>query len=185
MNRQLLHTINNWAGHHWLLDHFMIFCASWLIYVVFGVAAVCCLLMARRRNWRALGYFVATLVVSFLLLQLAGHLYVDQRPFTTQHVHQLVRHTAGTAFPSDHTNAAAAVAFGLLAFTPFRKSGLLTLIGALLIGFARIYVGIHWPVDIAGSLLTALAGTALVWVVFLIARTRESSRAVTTQGSRG
>lgn len=163
MNRQLLHTINGWAGHNWLFDHIMIFCASWLIYLVFAVAAGCALVLARRRQWRPLGGFAAVLVVSFGLLQLASHLYVDERPFMTQQVHQLVAHAGGTSFPSDHTTAAAAIGLGLLLLTPFHKLGALALGGALLIGFARVFVGIHWPIDIAGGLLTGMIGAALVW----------------------
>jgi undecaprenyl-diphosphatase len=165
VNQHLLHTINGWAGHNWLLDHVMIFCASWLIYVVFGLAAGCGLVLAQRRQWRPLGYFVATLIVSFGLLQLAAHIYVDKRPFMTQHVDQLVGHAGGTSFPSDHTTAAAAIGLGLLLCTPFRKLGILALGAAVLIGFARIFVGIHWPVDIVGGLLTALIGATLVWAV--------------------
>jgi undecaprenyl-diphosphatase len=168
VNHQMLRTINGWAGHNWLLDHAMIFGASWLIYVVFAVAACCGLLLAHRRRWRPLGYFVATLAVSFGLLQLAGHLYVDQRPFMTQRLHQLVSHASGTSFPSDHTTAATAIALGLLVFTAFRTTGALLLLAALLIGFARIFVGIHWPIDIAGGLLTGLVGVAVVAVVALL-----------------
>jgi membrane-associated phospholipid phosphatase len=59
---------------------------------------------------------------------------------------------------------------GLLVFTAFRKTGGLLLLAAFLIGFARIFVGIHWPVDIAGGLLNGLAGTAVVAVVVLVDR---------------
>jgi undecaprenyl-diphosphatase len=172
MNRTLLHTINGWAGHNWLLDKLMIVSASWLVYGVFAVAAGCGVVLLRERRWRALGLFAATLIVSFGLLQLAGRLYVDQRPFMTQHLHQLVAHAGGTSFPSDHTTAATAVALGLLVFTGFRKIGALLLLAAILIGFARIFVGIHWPVDIAGGLLTGMAGTAVVFLAELVRRRR-------------
>lgn len=172
MNLQLLRTINGWAGHNWLLDHVMIFCASWLIYLIFATAAGCALLLARRHQWPALGYFAAALAVSFGLLQLASHLYVDKRPFTSQPVHQLVAHAAGASFPSDHTTAATAIGLGLLLFTPFRKLGVLALVAALLIGFARIFVGIHWPVDIAGGLLTGTVGAALIWGAALLLRSK-------------
>jgi undecaprenyl-diphosphatase len=168
MNQHLLHTINGWAGRSWLIDDLMIAFAGDLIYAVFLVAAVCAFLLYRRKRWRPMGYFAATLLVSFGLLQLAGHLYVDQRPFVTQHLHQLVQHASGTAFPSDHTTAAAAIAFGLLVFTPFRKTGLIMVLAACLIGFARIFVGIHWPIDIAGGLLTSLAGAALVGAAYVL-----------------
>ncbi|MGN6245298.1 MAG: phosphatase PAP2 family protein [Motilibacteraceae bacterium] len=170
LNRHLLHTVNSWAGQVPLLDEAMVFCASWLIFPLFAVAAVCALTLARRRRWWQLGSFAATLVVAFGLLRLAGCVHTDRRPFMTEHVHQLVAHQPGTSFPSDHTTAATAVALGLLAFTTFRRTGTLLLLAAVLIGFARIFAGIHWPLDIIGGLLTGLAGTAVVAGALLLGR---------------
>lgn len=170
LNRQLLHTINGWAGRISLLDQAMVFCASWLIYPVLVVAAGCAFWLARRRQWWPLGSFAATLIVTFGLLQAAVRVYSDQRPFMTQHPHRPVAHRAGTTFPSDHTTAAAAIGLGLLVFvfTTFRRTGALLLLAAVLIGFARIFVGIHWPADIAGGLLTGLVGTAVVAGALLV-----------------
>lgn len=65
-----------------------------------------------------------------------------------------------SAFPSGHT----ALAFGL-AVTVFmhdRKVGWLFLIGALVIGVARVLANVHYPVDILGG---ALIGTLVAVVV--------------------
>lgn len=165
MNIQILLLINGWAGKNRMIDDLMIFSASYLIFVVFIVVGSCMAYLIYKRQWRQLSYLFATLTVSFLLLQIAVQLYVDHRPFVDHHLTQLVAHAAGKSFPSDHTTATTAIAVGLLYFTRFKKTGLVVLGGALLIGFARVFVGIHYPVDILGGLLVGLLGGSLVYLL--------------------
>lgn len=165
MNDQILLFVNGFAGQNSTLDKVMIFLGSYLVFVVFAVAAGCMIYLLSKREWRPVICFFSTLVVSFLLLLVASHLYVDNRPFVDHHVTQLIAHAAGKSFPSDHTTVATAIALGMLFFTRFKATGTLLLIAALLIGFARVFAGIHYPVDILGGLATGLAGALLVLIV--------------------
>lgn len=158
MNTSLLLTINGWAGKHHFLDTLMVFFAKDLVYILFATVAICMGYLLYKRQWRPVAYFAATLVVSFIFLQIAAHIYVDNRPFVDHHLVQLVAHAPGKSFPSDHTTVATAIAMGTLLFTRFKKIGWLFLGGAVVIGFARIFCGIHYPVDIAGGLLTGITG---------------------------
>jgi undecaprenyl-diphosphatase len=75
-----------------------------------------------------------------------------------------VSHAAGQSFPSDHATAAFGVALATWAFLDRRWGGVL-FAAAVLIGFARVYVGVHYPVDILGGLLAAFVGVVIVaWV---------------------
>jgi undecaprenyl-diphosphatase len=154
----------------------MVFCAVHLIVVVGLIVAVCCGLLILTRAGRSLAYLLGTLLAAFLLLQLGGTWHPDHRPFMDHHVTQLVAHDPGASFPSDHTTAAAAAGFGLL-LTRFRRTGGAVLAMALLIGFARVYVGVHYPLDILGGLVTALLG-ALVCVAARATLERRSSALV-------
>ncbi len=59
------------------------------------------------------------------------------------------------SFPSGHTAASFASAAAM--FRPLKKPyGLLLLILAALIAFSRIYVGIHYPTDILGGLVSGI-----------------------------
>jgi membrane-associated phospholipid phosphatase len=65
------------------------------------------------------------------------------------------------AFPSGHV-IRATLLFGLIpAWLAVRRCRLWTIAGmasALLIAFTRVYLGVHWPSDVAGGLLLGLAG---------------------------
>lgn len=174
MNYQLLHAINGLAGHSRVLDDLMIFSAKYLIYAVFVVLALVALPFLRRRQWRPLLGAVAGLVLAFALGVLATAVYFEPRPFTTHPgVHVLTPHDPGKSFPSDHATAAFAIAFALSVFLSYQW-GLVVLAAAVLIGFARVYDGIHYPGDIVGSALLAALGVALAWATVNAARRQPS-----------
>lgn len=164
MNERLLLLINGWAGKNNFLDNAMIFAAQYLVFVVFAAAVLVIAYLLSRRQWRQVTYFFGTLVLSYILLQIAAHIYIDHRPFVDHHLTQLVSHAAGTSFPSDHTTVTAAIAFGLLFLTRFKALGLAVLGCAFLIGFARVFVGIHYPIDILGGLVVGLLGGSSVYL---------------------
>jgi undecaprenyl-diphosphatase len=154
MNVRLLLLINGWAGENRALDNFMIFCAKDLIYIIFLIALLW-LILSDKKDWRPSAYFLTNLAVAFIFLQIAGMLYVDHRPFVDYRLTQLISHAAGKSFPSDHTTAAFAIAFSFVLFTPYKKASLGLFLAAALIGFARIFTGLHYPIDIFGGLVVA------------------------------
>ena len=119
-----------------------------------------------KRQWRTVVFFGASLAVTFGLLLIAAHLYIEARPFETLKAHQLISHATGQSFPSDHTTVATALALALLAFTRFKVVGWLFLLFAFVIGYARIFVGVHYPLDIVGGIVTAAVGTTIVYIIY-------------------
>jgi undecaprenyl-diphosphatase len=67
----------------------------------------------------------------------------------------------GYSFPSNHAANTAAAAHVLLALSP--PAGVAAILFALLIGYSRIYVGVHFPADVlAGWLVGWTAGWAVL-----------------------
>lgn len=132
--------------------------------VLFGVLLVVGYLIARSSGgisqvanalWAAGGMGVA-----LALNQLVAHAVSEPRPFVAlPHALLLVHHGADAGFPSDHAVMAGAVAAGL--FLVSRLLGGITTVAAVLLAFARVYVGVHYPQDV-------LAGLALGAVVVLV-----------------
>lgn len=89
----------------------------------------------------------------------------EKRPFVVlPHVLQLISHANDAGFPSDHATAAGAVAAGLF-FVSWRL-GLVTLLWSLIVAFSRVYVGVHFPQDVAAGL--ALGAVVAVLGVFVV-----------------
>ena len=92
---------------------------------------------------------------------LISSLWFHPRPFMLGLGQNLLAHTPESSFPSDHATVMFTLAFALM-LASLRKLGVLILLLGVLVGWARIYLGVHFPFDIAGSLLISLISAWLV-----------------------
>ncbi|MCW2780893.1 MAG: Undecaprenyl-diphosphatase [Marmoricola sp.] len=132
-----------------------------------------------RRIAAALWAPVATLV-AVGLNQPIVHSVGEARPFIVfPHALVLVARSQDASFPSDHGVMAGAVAAGVLLAN--RRLGLVVAVAAVLIAFARVYVGVHFPLDVVAGLVLGATVTILghlvlraplVAVVTRLSRTR-------------
>lgn len=154
MNVDLLRTINGWSGND-LLDAIMKFAATDLIFLSFLVVAGLCARHLLAREFAPVVTVGAALGTAFGLGLVAAGLFTEERPFTSHPgLHQLIPHEPGQSFPSDHSTAAFAMAFATIVFIS-QRWGALLLGAAMLIGFSRVYGGVHYPFDILGSMIVA------------------------------
>ena len=100
------------------------------------------------------------------LNQPLGNAVREPRPYTThRHVEVLVARSSDFSFPSDHAVMAGAVAAGVWLVS--RRLGMLTALAAVLMAFTRVYVGAHYPGDVAIGLLF---GAAVTLIGYLLCR---------------
>ncbi|KAB1915596.1 phosphatase PAP2 family protein [Micromonospora sp. AMSO31t] len=178
MNYHLFQIVNDTAGRSDLVDDVFEWSAVWLIYVLVATAAVP--VLAHLRHGRAaLVRVVVSLGLAFAVGQAVAALSTELRPFQTHPVHQLIPHAAGASLPSDHATAAFAVAFAVGAFLS-RRWGVALSVLATVIGFARVWTGVHYPGDIVVGALVAAAAVATIGVVGRAYDRRASRRLDTT-----
>ncbi len=136
-----------------------------IVPVVLAVGA----LLAWRRCWRTLGYWVATILFGRALVWVLKSSVQRTRP--NQSLYDGV--VDQFSFPSGHA-ASSIVLYGFLAFLLARgrprSQGIAIGLGSaaiiLLTSFSRLYLGAHWMSDVLGSLALGTAWVALASVAF-------------------
>ncbi len=144
------------------LESFDIFIAQYLFVIaplLFGVYV----LISLKTSKKAIIHLFTASIVVLLLALIASHLYFNPRPFVVAHTSPLIPHAPDNGFPSDHVLLTATISAVLFIYN--RKLGIASWIVTLLVGYARIAIGIHHTIDVLGSIVIALIGTGVVYGV--------------------
>ncbi|WP_410510324.1 undecaprenyl-diphosphatase [Methanosarcina hadiensis] len=152
-NLTLFHIINDMAGKNPALDATMIFAAKYLIYFFCIYLAYTWFVKNEYRQEVLFSGYAALLGLGTNLI--ITLFYFHPRPFMIPEGTLLIAHAAESSFPSDHATIMFSVSFMLLTFKDLRRSGAVFIILASISGLARVYSGLHFPMDMAGSLLVA------------------------------
>lgn len=135
-----------------VLDKLMIFGATTLIYLTF-VLSLFLGLKGDTNDKKAFLLILLGVPVSILLIKVIHLFLYIPRPFVAFHFHPIVKETMDASFPSRHATISVVLAFS---YTYFKsKWKFLFLILMLWISISRIYVGVHYPLDILGGFITA------------------------------
>jgi undecaprenyl-diphosphatase len=129
-----------------------------------------------RRPWFLLALVTADFAADGLSLALRQWIGRDRPPLVYPEPEPLVRVPHTGAFPSGHASSAFACAT-VLAWGD-RRLALPAYLLAAAIAFSRVYVGVHWPLDVlSGAVLGVVVATALLKLVVARPRLRPGPRA--------
>lgn len=167
-DRALFLWINGLAGHAPLVDGAMQWLASDYLAPV-GIALTLTALWliggdATTRQRYQIGMFTALIAMALanLAVFLLNAIYFRPRPFLgldAADITLLMYKPTDSSFPSN--SAAAAFAIAAAVWCVNRRIGTALFAVAVAYGFARVYAGVHYPVDIAGGALVAFMMTAV------------------------
>jgi undecaprenyl-diphosphatase len=179
---RLYHALNQFVLHHeWLGDGWAAF-ENWAVPAL-ALATVALWAFARpggERKWKhACTCALFSAGLALLINQaIAKLIWERKRPFAAHpSAHVWGTRSHDPSFPSDHASASFAIGFAVVMFD--RTVGGLFLAAAVAIGVGRVFVGEHYPFDVAAGCLVGLAAALVVvklgrpviaWLVRMVER---------------
>ena len=149
MNEAVFYFFYNFAHKSVLVDQAVVFTALYLPYLVPFLAFA--YLLFYRRSFKDFIFVFFTAGVAVVISKILKILiHTPRPPLALEGVQSLFEKTS-YAFPSDHATFFMALAVAI--FFINKKAGLVFLALALLIGIARIVVGVHFPIYILGGFI--------------------------------
>lgn len=90
-----------------------------------------------------------------------------ERPIGYEGIRTLREHTApGYSFPSGHTHASANFFTSIARAVNRKRFWALAFIVPALVGLSRLYLGVHWPIDVIGGYVIGIGIPLLLWLLY-------------------
>ena len=162
LNVHIFHAINSFAGKNPYLDAFMIFSAQYIVYLI---PVVILYLWFGKKGDKGFSLFLfLSTFLSILVSAGISMVYYHPRPFAEGLGTLLISHAPDSSFPSDHTAAMFGFALPFLFFRKYRWGTIFVAL-ATLVGYARVFCGVHFPFDIIGGFLVALIVVVVLYIL--------------------
>ena len=171
MDLYIFQAINGFSRRYWLFDYIAIFTAEYFGYFLVLSALF---FILKEKKWRDKIYFFSLISLSLILsrgiiAEIIKFFSNRQRPFALLNIQPLIEKSdINMSFPSGHASFYFALAFAILFFYFAKEKNFKNKIGfwflgfAFLIGFSRIFAGIHWPSDILVGAMVGITSSFLV-----------------------
>lgn len=163
LNLKIFYAINNLSTKNKFLDKLMIFTSKYIIYIFMAILLLHFILSILHKN---ISTKKIVLITAFLTLIniffsfIIGQVFPVDRPFIHHSVHLLYCHRHSPSFPSNHSIITLTIALGI---SKYNKSlGIILVLLSIAVGFSRVYVGHHYPLDVIGGYILSLVTTYIL-----------------------
>lgn len=163
-NIDIFRAINDLGKQYAFLNSAMVFLAEYMVYIL-GLIIIAYWFTGFRKSRMLIIQAMVAFVIAEVIGKIAGNFHLNYQPFAVlPHVNKLVDHTVDNSFPSDHTILFFSICFSF--WLVRKKTGWLWLILALCVAISRIWVGVHYPFDVAvGALIGCISAVISYWLV--------------------
>lgn len=170
-----LRTLNLARPAGW--DTFFQFISDSVSYLSWGlpILLIIIALTQKQRFWQIKSvYVLITVALASLLSFIFKHIIDRVRPFEAYDFLEKLSVGGSPSFPSGHTTAAFALAVGLIIAYPKWYIISPAILWAILAGYSRMSLGVHYPSDVLAGILLGV-GTAVLVMRFYKTSTKNKA----------
>jgi len=171
IDQKLSRSIHEFTKRSWVLRHLAVFCADDLIWLMIGVVYGMTLLNQRSPILLALVIGMG-LFLPWLVTALISRFVQRERPYAKQGYQPTIKPFIETrSFPSSHATFVFCLA--LMSQVLVGEFFAWFLVGAVIVAFGRVAVGVHYVSDVlVGMLIGLVGGAAFPLMLSLITLTK-------------
>ncbi|PFI79105.1 undecaprenyl-diphosphatase [Bacillus cereus] len=165
IDNEMFYYINEYVKKSFITDKIMIFLAEYAQFIFPLLLTVLWLTNKRKSRIVTLQTTLA-FGCSFILIKIIKVFSYRDRPFVSHlDINQLVEHSINSSFPSNHATSAFVIATTIFLF--YKRLGIVCLSLSFGIAFSRIWVGVHYPLDVIAGIIFGISISVLFHFIFL------------------
>lgn len=159
------------------MDSFWIFITSLANKGIFWILVGVALLLFKKTRQTGITLLIALIINHVMTNMILKDLFARPRPYVASpELVTLIEKLSSYSFPSGHTSVSFSGALVLQRMMP-KKVWIPALILACMIGFSRMYVGVHFPTDVLGGVVIGIiASTAAYYLVQFVIKKQEQRK---------
>ena len=156
--------INGLANNSKILDFIGIFLADYFQYILGAILIA--LFIWKKNRLMVISAAISVFLSRLIIAEIIKNIVHRARPYVVLETARKIinGNTDFKSFPSGH--AAIFFAIATAVYLHNKKLGIWFFVAAILMGIARIFVGVHWPTDIlAGAMIGIVSGIIISRII--------------------
>jgi len=168
----LFQRINGLANNSKFLDFVGIFFADYFPYILGAILVL--LLFWKKNRLMVVSAGISVFLSRIVIAEIIKIIVHRSRPYLVLETAKklITENTDFKSFPSGHAAIFFAIAMAIWFYN--KKLGIWFFVAAIIMGIARIFVGVHWPSDILGGAVIGIVSGIIVRIIYT--KTRVSNK---------